>query len=149
MTDLPPYRVLITSSRNWTDRRPISDQLNQVLADLGPIRPLTVVHGAAPGGDTIAHQWANSMRRLGYRVEPDPHPANWQLHGKRAGHIRNAEMVAAGADLCLAFICPCTRRNCAQVADQPHGSHGATGCAKLARKAGIETRITRWENRYG
>jgi hypothetical protein len=47
-------------------------------------------------------------------------------------------MVAAGADLCLAFIDPCTKQGCRKI--QPHGSHGASHTADLAEKAGIPTR---------
>jgi hypothetical protein len=60
----------------------------------------------------------------------EPHPADWKRFGrKRAGIIRNAQMVQAGADQCLAFI-----RNY---------SHGATHCSQLAVKAHIPTIIYR------
>jgi len=59
---------------------------------------ITIVHGAAQGADRIAHQEA---QKAGLLVEP--HPADWEKHGKAAGPIRNIEMARLGADLCIAF----------------------------------------------
>jgi hypothetical protein len=49
-------------------------------------------------------------------------------------------MVKLGAQICLAFIDPCTNLQCTR--GGRHGSHGAVHCAHLARRAGIEVR--RW-----
>jgi hypothetical protein len=47
-------------------------------------------------------------------------------------------MVNLGADIALAFIGPCIKPRCPR--PQPHGSHGASGCADLAEATGIPTR---------
>jgi len=112
-------RILVTGSRAWIGRAALVSVLDALLAEHGE---LTVVHGAAPGADTFAHHWALSR----HGATPEPHPAAWSTGGKRAGMIRNAEMVKLGADLCLAFI----RDN----------SPGASHCAALAEKAGIPVR---------
>lgn len=108
-------RVLITGSRDWADE----NQINRVLEDLwDSIGPFVLVHGAARGADQTGEIHQATLFR-----PTESHPADWGRYGKRAGYVRNAEMVAAGADLCIAFI-----RN---------RSRGATMCADLAEKAGI------------
>jgi hypothetical protein len=108
-------RILVTGSRTWQDRA-------TVWADLDAQREhgaFVLVHGACPtGADAAAAAWA---RYRGNLVEP--HPANWSALGRRAGPIRNAEMVKAGADLCLAYCIG--------------ASAGTMGCVKLAEQAGI------------
>lgn len=118
--DEPPYRVLVTGSRDWQDREVIAGVLMEICMDHHSHRVI-VIHGAARGADEFADEAAHE-----FWMATEPHPADWNTHGKRAGFIRNAQMVALGADICLAFI-----RN---------GSRGATHCAGLAEKAGIPVR---------
>jgi hypothetical protein len=127
-------RILITGSRDWNDRRLIRNVLDSIGYRYG-FDGLVIVHGACPtGADALADEWAGDNADLGVTV--DRHPAQWQQHGKKAGPLRNAEMVALGADVCLAFLNPCTKHP-----GQPlHGSHGTDGCLRLARDAGIPVR---------
>ena len=125
-------RVLVTGSRTWTDRLFIESKLLDAYSSRAD-HFFTVVHGDCPiGADYIANQWAHDFARThGWPIVVEHHPANWRANNRGAGMIRNAEMVAAGADLCLAFI-------------RTH-SRGATHCAGLAQAAGIETRVYEWE----
>lgn len=112
-------RLLITGSRDWTDRVTIMQQLLDVARDYGD--EVVLVSGACPtGADKICEDMA---RVFGWTVEQ--HPADWETHGKAAGPLRNKQMVRLGADLCLAFI--------------KDNSRGASHCADLAEKANIRT----------
>jgi len=123
-----PYRILVTGSRNWQDIGVVRRALNEVLAVRPHDQPIVVVHGDCPtGADIMAKTWALTADDY-ERVTEEPHPAAWHLHGRKAGPIRNQNMVSKGADVCLAFI--------------KDGSRGATGCADLAKAAGIPVR--RW-----
>lgn len=111
-------RVLITGSRDWDDAQAVYSALTRVID--GP--DWTIVHGHCPtGADALGDFWG---RMTGYPIER--HPADWKAHGKAAGFRRNAEMVALGADVCLAFI--------------KNNSRGASHTAGLAEKAGIPTK---------
>lgn len=120
------YRILVTGSRTWDDILRITNELrDEVLAARMCGAHPVIVHGACPrGADMIAARWAR-----GYDVTQEPHPADWNRYGKVAGFRRNAEMVALGADVCLAWI--------------KDGSRGATHCAEAAAKAGIPVRYFR------
>ena len=109
-------RILVTGSRDWYNKAVIRNALSSVLTKEG--EQVTVVHGGARGADYLAQECAHA---LGYIAER--HDADWEKYGKRAGYIRNKEMVDAGADICLAFI--------------KNESKGATMCAALAEQAGI------------
>lgn len=136
------YRVLVTGSRDWTNRRAIEDTLTAAGAlaiSLG--QRLTIVHGACPtGADAIADEWARWHRDHGRPFDIEPHRAEEHGPWPACGPIRNRHMVDLGADACFAFIGPCTSPRCRRTA--PHDSHGASGCAALAEAAGIPTR--RW-----
>jgi len=113
-------RVLVTGSRDWESHYAISYALNYIEVEHRG-ESHTLVSGACPtGADFIAELVAKD---LGWEVER--HPADWKSLGKKAGFVRNAEMVDLGADICVAFI-----------KDQ---SKGATMTADLAEKKGIKT----------
>ena len=126
-------RILVTGSRDWKDRNRVLWGLSSACLANGwttepdeygnwlPAGDVVLGHGGCPtGADVMADDWA-----LSSCVTTEVHLAEWDRHGLRAGPIRNEEMVAAGADICLAFI----RNN----------SRGASGCAEKAESAGIKT----------
>lgn len=146
------YRVLVTGSRDWADRAAIGHQLRVAASEASRdgLRPVLVhgqcdprhpdtgrairwdtarkmsweVQGRYLGADWLA-EWAALNFTPGlWRIER--HPAGWARYGRAAGFRRNAEMVALGADVVLAFI--------------RDGSRGATHCACAAERAGIPVR---------
>jgi len=115
------FRILVTGSRSWDDSQTIANVLSDYYSD-PEITDITLVSGNCPeGADMICENYAEF---LGWTVER--YPAVWEQHGRKAGYLRNYEMVKLGADVCLVFI----RDN----------SRGASMTAELAEKNGIETR---------
>lgn len=119
----PWSRVLVTGSRDWTDRGAVWGALTIAWRDAG--QPLTVVQGGCPtGADLHAREWAAEHAFAGHELEE--HPADWRCHGRVAGPIRNHAMVMTGAWRVLAFILD--------------GSRGASGCADFADHVGLDVR---------
>lgn len=81
------------------------------------LRPSLVIHGGARGADTHAG-WAATAVDIPVAV----YPADWATHGRRAGPIRNAQMLAEGRpDAVLAFP----------------GGRGTADMVRQARAAGV------------
>jgi hypothetical protein len=82
------------------------------------------------GADWAAGRWVryttNVLNRPGITAEE--HPADWRL-GRKAGSIRNKEMVRRGAVACYAFL----------TAGEPN--YGSVGCAEMAWAAKILVRF--------
>lgn len=91
-------RVLVCGGRdfenkNWLFR--VLDEIHQ--REGGGIG--TLIHGNARGADNLAAWWADCNK-----VVQMAFPADWGVHGKAAGPIRNAKMLELGRpDLCVAF----------------------------------------------
>lgn len=109
--------VLACGSRDWTDREVIARRL---YAFHDP--DLQVIHGAAPGADTIAGDEAEALM-LTVRA----YPADWKQHGKRAGILRNIQMLDERPDLVIAF--------------QINGSRGTQHTIDEARRRGIPVEV--------
>lgn len=126
-------RLILTGSRTFDDAKTIREALDAVARGLIEAHDpqLIVVHGFCPSGaDAIGDMWVRSWTSPALHVTAERHPALWQRFGKRAGMVRNEQMVAKGADLALAFI----RDN----------SPGATHCAELAADRGIQLLVFRY-----
>ena len=91
-------RVMITGSRDWDDVKLIQAALITVGVTMNRGRPdMVLVHGGAKGADTIASEAAAELGWVLEEYLPD-----WSK-GKRAGPMRNVEMLESGIDIVLAF----------------------------------------------
>lgn len=136
------YVILVTGPRDYKDYGEVARNIALEISDARDqgYKRIVVRCGDAKGVDEHAREFINKVEKSipGVSISIDVHKANWNKHGKAAGPIRNQGMVDLGADVCLYFLGPCTREWCK--IPKPHSSHGAQGCAKLARQAGIRVK---------
>lgn len=111
-------KVLVCGSRDWPalDKRRIFARL----AELG--HGTEVIHGGAPGADSFADFWC---RQLGIPVRE--FKAQWKLFGRKAGPIRNRQMLDEAPDLVIAF--------------QKDSSTGTQDTIDEARRRGIPVEV--------
>lgn len=109
-------KVLVCGSRSWSDYDAIYRALRDLVDERGQF---VVIHGAARGADRLA---GAAAARLG--LEVIEYPAQWERYGRRAGFVRNEQMLAQAPDLVVAF--------------HEGGSRGTAHTIARARAAGIE-----------
>lgn len=108
--------IVVTGSRDATDRDFVFDRLDDLDRKFGPIT--RVAHGSASGVDSMARAWAFARNR-----EQQPYPADWERHKRAAGPIRNGTMLKSERPaMVVAF----------------EGGDGTANCVDQARKMGIK-----------
>ena len=99
--------------RTYTDARRLRAELDRIHER---VEITVLIHGAAPGADLLAEDWAR-WRAIEYIGVP----AQWETHGKSAGPRRNSYMlVFYKPELVIAFA----------------GGIGTADMCKKARAAG-------------
>ena len=115
---------IVCGSRNWHDADTIRREIMNLWANFGADSP-KIIHGGCRGADLIAERVANE---IGFRTEQCR--ANWTIHGRAAGPIRNAWMLKEFKPrMVIAFAIRL--------------SGGTFDMITKARKAGVEVRIVR------
>ena len=124
-------KILITGSRDWTDREKIAKALTELTRTASMYKgSVVVIEGGAAGADRLCRLEARSRGWHTATVE-----ALWGHYGKSAGHIRNDVMVSLEPHICGAFIRPCIKKDCP--VPVPHDSHGVSDCIDRVKAAGI------------
>ncbi len=85
-------KLAIIGSRTFNDYDVLCDSLELMINTT-----TLVVSGAARGADSMGERWAkdNGIKTLIF-------PAEWDKYGKRAGYIRNEDIIK-NCDICIAF----------------------------------------------
>lgn len=114
-------RVCVCGDRHWKNRAAIKREMKKYDPETS-----TLVHGAAPGADSIAADVALELNWISIEA----FPAQWADYGRRAaGPVRNKLMVKSGLDLVLAF-----HPNLAV-------SRGTKNMVSQCRKAGLTVQV--------
>ena len=85
-------KVIICGDRNWTKKKVIEDYIAALPDDT------IIIQGVCRGADLIARQAA-----LDRGLKVMDFPVKWQVYGRAAGPIRNAEMLKEQPNLVVAF----------------------------------------------
>jgi hypothetical protein len=106
-------RVLVCGSRDYRDIHEMEWALEPFLNE-----DLVIIQGGARGADSLAKAYAETRY-----VPCEEYPADWKKYGRRAGFIRNKQMLDEGKpDLVIAFP----------------GGIGTAMMVRLAEAAGVE-----------
>ena len=114
-----PIRLAVVGSRTFRDEALLKRTLDDFIAEHGV--PSVIVSGGALGVDTLAEQYAGNHGIPTLILRPE-----WGVHGKRAGILRNAEIVRESTHM-VAFC-----------VDQ---SRGTMDSVQRAKKKGIYVHV--------
>lgn len=113
-------KALVCGGRDYDDDTELFNTLDLIHKQT-PID--TIIHGGARGADDLAGWWA-----VYQDIQCITVPADWNLYGRRAGPIRNAQMLELKPDVIVAF----------------KGGNGTRNMIALAEKANVPVITVNW-----
>lgn len=91
-------KILVCGGRDYTN----APRVDEVLAALHSEEALScIVHGGARGADRLAELWARV-----HNIPTKEYRAEWEVFGRRAGHVRNCDMLNTNPDIALVVAFP-------------------------------------------
>jgi hypothetical protein len=107
-------RVIVCGGRDLEDEAFVFSHLDRIDEEY---HITTIINGGARGTDYISTLWASKRRK-----NVDIYEADWDKLGKKAGIMRNQQMLSyAAPDMVIAFA----------------GGKGTANMVKIAKKAGV------------
>jgi hypothetical protein len=101
-------KILVCGGRDFTDsvtfNRALSIFLIEEVFAPDAFKNVTIVHGAARGADTLAHLFCKmfGLKEKSYPITAD----DWDLHGRKAGILRNVKMLDDNPDMYCVVVFP-------------------------------------------
>lgn len=96
-------KVALSGSRTFTDQRLVERVIDRLIDRRAVIHIACSDRGCTAGVDTFVHQYVD------YRIDDvydnEVFYAEWRRYGKRAGFLRNEDMIRASSEL-IAFLSP-------------------------------------------
>jgi len=117
-------KLVIAGSRGFSNYKLLREMADVVVKD--SLEEIEIVSGGARGADVLGEKYA---KERGFPVKS--FPANWDLHGKAAGYIRNEEMAEYGNYVLLFW---------------DGESKGTQHMAKLAEKHGCKVYLIKYKD---
>lgn len=118
-------RVLVCGGRDYTNWSRLEAILGELYYSLSHEEQnlFVLIEGGAKGADRLARNFA---KKYCYPWSLETYKADWNKYGKRAGYLRNRQMLDEGKpDLVIAFP----------------GGKGTAMMVDIACKAGVEVQI--------
>lgn len=136
-------RVIIAGGREFNNYQLVENECNRIfkeLSDEGFVsslinesqKEIEIVSGGARGADRLGEEFAKD-----YDLKIKRFPANWDLYGKRAGYMRNADMaIYAKQDEKIGVL----------IAFWDEKSKGTNHMIELGNKQGLRVFVVKYED---
>lgn len=113
--------------RDYNNKAAIFNYLDMLFNPTNDLMPTiwgTIIAGGANGADHLAIEWA-----IANWMPWEEYPADWERYGKKAGYLRNKQMLEEGKpDFVVAFP----------------GGRGTANMVQLAEAAGVNVNKIGW-----
>ena len=120
-SNMEKFQVVVAGGRDFSNYPLLCKKLDHLFQNR---QPTAIISGLARGADTLGRQYA-----LERDIQVLEFPAHWNELGKRAGMVRNREMLEA-ADAVVVFW--------------DSVSKGTANMVEITQKAGLPLRIVRY-----